>query len=213
MKQEIEDISDILAKVDKESTYRKLEGRHHMTVALIAISFSLFQLYTASFGLLPAQIQRSVHLTFVLLLVFLLYPLRKGFRQVRIPWYDILLGLAGAYAALYITINYEGIVDRAGAFTTMDIFFGAMGILLVLEACRRVVGLPILIIACSFIAYAFLGPYMPGFLNHRGYSFRRVVGHLYFTTEGILGTPLGVSATFICLFILFGCFLDKTGIG
>ncbi len=213
MKQEIEDISDILAKVDKESTYRKLEGRHHMTVALIAISFSLFQLYTASFGLLPAQIQRSVHLTFVLLLVFLLYPLRKGFRQVRIPWYDILLGLAGAYAALYITINYEGIVDRAGAFTTMDIFFGAMGILLVLEACRRVVGLPILIIACSFIAYAFLGPYMPGFLNHRGYSFRRVVGHLYFTTEGILGTPLGVSATFIFLFILFGCFLEKTGIG
>ncbi|GAB4375332.1 MAG: TRAP transporter permease [Spirochaetales bacterium] len=82
-----------------------------------------------------------------------------------------------------------------------------------LEACRRVVGLPILIIAGSFIAYAFLGPYMPGFLNHRGYSFRRIVGHLYYTTEGIMGLPLGVSSTFIFLFILFGVFLEKTGIG
>ena len=90
---------------------------------------------------------------------------------------------------------------------------GLIGIILVLEACRRVVGLPIVIIAVIFIAYAFLGPYMPGFLNHRGYSLQRVVSHLYYTTEGILGIPLGVCATFIFLFILFGAFLEKTGIG
>lgn len=208
-----EDLTEILAKVDKESTYRKLKGRFHIAVSLIAITFSVFQLYTASFGLLPAQIQRSIHLSFVMLLVFLLFPFRKTFRQTHIPWYDMLLALIGAYAAAYISINYEGIIDRAGAYTTHDIIMGAIGILLVLEACRRVVGVPILVIAISFIAYAFLGPYMPGFLNHRGYSFRRVVGHLFFTTEGILGIPLGVSATFIFLFILFGAFLDKTGIG
>ena len=207
------DIDAILAKIDKESAYRPLEGIFHRVVALIAVAFSIFQLYTASFGLLPAQIQRSIHLAFVLLLVFLLYPVLKSMRQTRIPWYDILLALLGAYAALYITMNFDGLVDRAGAFTSTDIFVGAIGIFMVLEACRRVVGIPILVIAIAFITYAFLGPYMPGFLNHRGYSFRRVVGHLFYTTEGILGIPLGVSATFIFLFILFGSFLDKTGIG
>ncbi|MCX7786284.1 MAG: TRAP transporter permease [Spirochaetes bacterium] len=207
------DVEEILSKVDKESSFRKLTGSHHRLVALVAIGFSLFQLYTASFGLLPAQMQRAVHLLFVLFLAFLLYPIRKGKRTTHIPWYDGLLALVAAGSAGYIAYNYTGLMERAGAFSLIDILVGTLGILAVLEACRRVVGLPILIIACSFIAYAFLGPYMPGFLNHRGYSFRRIVGHLYYTTEGILGLPLGVSSTFIFLFILFGAFLDKTGIG
>lgn len=211
--QEQVNVDELLAKVDKESAYRKLTGTHHRLVAITAITFSLFQLYTASFGLLPAQMQRAVHLLFVLFLSYLLYPVRRGARQTRIPWYDGILSVLAASCAGYIAYNYAGLMDRAGAFTTLDIIVGIVGILFVLEACRRVVGLPILIIACSFIAYAFLGPYMPGFLNHRGYSFRRVVGHLFYTTEGILGLPLGVSSTFIFLFILFGAFLDKTGIG
>lgn len=211
-KGEGEDLEKILAKVDKESGYRKLKGFFHIIVAAIAISFSVFQLWTASFGLLPAQMQRSVHLSFVLLLVYLLYPFFKASRQTTIPWHDIVLAVIASFSALYIAINYEGLVDRAGAFNRMDIFVAAVGIIMVLEACRRVVGLPIVIIASTFIAYAFIGPYMPGFLNHRGYSFRRVVGHLFYTTEGIIGVPLGVSATFIFLFILFGAFLDKTGI-
>ncbi len=206
------DVSDILVKVDKESGYRRLTGYLHMMVAFICVSFSVFQLWTASFGLLPAQIQRSMHLAFVLLLVFLLYPFLKSSRQTSIPWYDVVLSLTASLSALYITINYEGLIDRSGAFNNMDIFVAAVGIVLVLEACRRVVGWPIVIIAATFITYAFAGPYMPGFLNHRGYSFRRVVGHLFYTTEGIIGVPLGVSATFIFLFILFGAFLDKTGI-
>ncbi|MFQ3619861.1 MAG: TRAP transporter permease [Spirochaetales bacterium] len=211
--QEQVQIEDVLSKVDKESGYRKLLAGHHRLVSLLAIGFSVFQLYTASFGLLPAQMQRAVHLLFVLLLAYLLYPYRKGKRENRIPWYDALFAIGAACSAFYIAYNYTGLMERAGAFTPMDITVGTLGILFVLEACRRVVGLPILIIACSFIAYAFLGPYMPGFLNHRGYSFRRIVGHLYYTTEGILGLPLGVSSTFIFLFILFGAFLDKTGIG
>ncbi|HOV37445.1 MAG TPA: TRAP transporter permease [Spirochaetales bacterium] len=211
--QEQLNVEELLAKVDKESAYRKLTGMHHRLVAIVAITFSLFQLYTASFGLLPAQMQRAVHLLFVLFLSYLLYPIRKGVRDTRIPWYDRILSVVAALSAGYIAYNYTGLMERAGAFTTFDIIVGIIGILAVLEACRRVVGLPILIIACSFIAYTFLGPYMPGFLNHRGYSFRRVVGHLFYTTEGILGLPLGVSSTFIFLFILFGAFLDKTGIG
>ncbi len=207
------DVEELLSKVDKESAFRKLSGSHHRLVAFIAIGFSLFQLYTASFGLLPAQMQRAVHLLFVLFLAYLLYPIRKGRKSSRIPWYDGLLALIAASSAGYIAYNYTGLMERAGAFTSIDIIVGTLGILAVLEACRRVVGLPILIIASAFIAYAFLGPYMPGFLNHRGYSFRRIVGHLYYTTEGILGLPLGVSSTFIFLFILFGAFLDKTGIG
>jgi TRAP transporter 4TM/12TM fusion protein len=207
------DVEELLSKVDKESSFRKLSGSHHRLVAVAAICFSLFQLYTASFGLLPAQMQRAMHLLFVLFLAYLLYPIRKGLKANRIPWYDGLLALGAGLCAGYIAYNYTGLMDRAGAFTTLDIIVGTLGILAVLEACRRVVGLPILIIACSFIAYAFLGPYMPGFLNHRGYSFRRIVGHLYYTTEGVLGLPLGVSSTFIFLFILFGAFLDKTGIG
>lgn len=205
-------VNDILVKVDKESGYRRLTGYLHMLVAFICVSFSVFQLWTASFGLLPAQIQRSMHLAFVLLLVFLLYPFLKSSKQTTIPLYDIILSLTASLSALYITINYEGLIDRSGAFNNMDIIVAAVGILLVLEACRRVVGWPIVIIAAVFITYAFAGPYMPGFLNHRGYSFRRVVGHLFYTTEGIIGVPLGVSATFIFLFILFGAFLDKTGI-
>jgi TRAP transporter 4TM/12TM fusion protein len=211
--QEQVNVDELLAKVDKESAYRKLTGTHHRLVAITAITFPFFNSITASFGLLPAQMQRAVHLLFVLFLSYLLYPVRRGARQTRIPWYDGILSVLAASCAGYIAYNYAGLMDRAGAFTTLDIIVGIVGILVVLEACRRVVGLPILIIACSFIAYAFLGPYMPGFLNHRGYSFRRVVGHLFYTTEGILGLPLGVSSTFIFLFILFGAFLDKTGIG
>lgn len=207
------EIDEIMAKFDKESAFRRMTGMPHYIVVGIAIIFSLFQLYTSLFGLLPAQQQRAVHLAFVLLLVFLLYPAAKSMSRSHLNVVDIFLGITGAAVAGYLYVNYSELVTRAGAYTTMDIAVGILGILIVMEACRRVVGLPILIIAGVFIAYAYLGPYMPGFLNHRGYSIKRIVTHLYFTTEGIIGIPLGVSATFIFLFILFGAFLEKTGIG
>jgi TRAP transporter 4TM/12TM fusion protein len=208
-----QEIQEIMAKFDKESAYRNLSGLSHYIVAGIAILFSLFQLYTSSFGLLPAQLQRAFHLGFALLLAFLLYPATSSMSRKKIHYTDIGLGITGAAVAGYIVLFYDGLVARAGNYTNIDILVGIVGILLVLEACRRVVGVPILMIAGIFIAYAYFGPYMPGFLNHRGYSVTRIVSHLYFTTEGIMGIPLGVCSTFIFLFILFGAFLEKTGIG
>ncbi len=206
-----EKIQEVLGKYDKESFYRKLEGKWGFSIAAVAICFSLLQLYTAAFGMLPAQLQRSVHLCFVLLLVFLLYPAHKGkIHMVTIA--DMLIAAAGVASSGYIVWNYRELIGRAGAFTTVDIIVGAIGILVVMEACRRVVGLPMLIIAIIFILYAYFGAYMPGFLNHRGYSAQRIITHLWFTTEGVLGVPLGVCSTFIFLFILFGAFMEQTGI-
>ena len=117
--------------------------------------------------------------------------------------------VVGAYWPLMI----NDLVNRVGRLTDLDFFIGLLAILLVLEATRRTVGLPIMIIAILFMGYAILGPYMPGSLAHRGLELDRLVQTMFFTTEGILGTPLGVSSTFIFLFLLFGSFLIKTGVG
>ena len=122
-----------------------------------------------------------------------------------------MLACIAGFVDLY-TFNISFIL-RAGEQNTTDIIIAVIAVLFVLEAGRRVVGLPIVIIASTFLVYCVVGPYLPGFLNHRGYSVARIVSHMYYTTEGILGTPIGVSSTFIFLFILFGSFLDKTGIG
>jgi TRAP transporter 4TM/12TM fusion protein len=207
------DINDIMAKYDKESAFRRLSGFQMRLVSSIAILFSLFQVYTGLMGVLPAQLQRSIHLTFVFVLVYLLYPSSNKMKKDRFHWIDIVLALMGAGAGLYIALNYKELIYRAGDYMTLDLIIGGIAILLVLEGARRVVGLPIAIIASVFLLYAKVGPYLPGFLNHRGYSVERIISHMYYTTEGIIGVPLGVAATFIFLFILFGAFLEKTGIG
>lgn len=205
-------LEELMKKVDKESTFRKLTGYQAKLVYFLAIAFSCFHLYTGIFGVLAAQLQRSIHLTFAFSLVYLLYPAReKSSKNIGI--WDWLTTLVAIFTGLYITFNYERLMTTAGIYTTTDLAVGAMGILLVLEAARRVVGLPILIIASTFLLYAYFGSYFPGFLGHRGYSIERIISHMYYTTEGILGIPLGVSSTFIFLFILFGAFLEKTGIG
>jgi TRAP transporter 4TM/12TM fusion protein len=207
------DINEIMAKYDKESAFRRLSGFQMRLVSSIAILFSLFQIYTGLMGILPAQLQRSIHLTFVFVLVYLLYPSSDKMRRDSFHWIDIALAVLGGACALYITLNYESLIYRAGDYVTLDLLVGGIAILLVLEGARRVVGLPIAIIASIFLLYAKVGPFMPGFLNHRGYSVERIISHMYYTTEGVLGVPLGVAATFIFLFILFGAFLEKTGIG
>lgn len=204
---------EILRKFDKESDYRVYTGFMAKVVAAIAITFSCFQLYTAVFGVLDAMIQRSVHLAFGLTLAFLLYPARKTWPRDRIHPLDLGLAVLGALIPMYIVANYGQLVLRAGLTTPLDIAVGIIGILLVLEAARRVVGLPIIIIAGLFIVYAFLGPYIPGRLAHKGLDVGNLVQHLFFTTEGVFGIPLGVSSTFIFLFILFGAYLEKTGLG
>ena len=114
---------------------------------------------------------------------------------------------------MYIVINFESLVRRSGNNTVLDVIIGIIGILILFESCRRIVGFPIMIIAAVFVIYAFVGKYLPGFLHHRGYSLQRVVCHLFYNTEGIMGTPIGACSTFIFLFILFGALLEKTGIG
>jgi TRAP transporter 4TM/12TM fusion protein len=207
------DAQEILKKFDKEANYRTYVGFFAKVISAIAISFSVFQLYTAIFGVLDAMIQRSVHLAFGLVLIFLLYPTSKKWSRSKLHPVDAVLAVLSAVSPIYIITNYQKLVLRAGTATPTDIVLGVLGVLLVLEAARRIVGVPMVVIAVLFIAYAFAGPYIPGKLAHRGASFETLIQHLYFTTEGVFGIPLGVSSTFIFLFILFGAFLERTGLG
>ena len=205
------ELEALMKKVDKEARFRKLTGFQGQLVFCLAVCFSLFHVYTGIFGMLAAQIQRSIHLAFALALVYLLYPSRNK-NSESLDIIDYAVTALSVFTGLYMTINYEHLMTSAGMYTTTDIFFGALGILFTLEAARRVVGLPILFIAGTFLLYCYFGSYFPSFLAHRGYSIERIISHMYFTTEGIMGTPLGVSSTFIFLFLLFGAFLERTGI-
>ena len=203
----------VLKKYDKDSDTMEYTGLMAKFVSALAITFSIFQLYTATFGVLDAQLQRAVHLGFGLALVYLLYPTRKSWSRTKVHPLDVVLAILGAAAPAYILIEYQQLVLRSGLVTNVDLAVGLVGILLVVEATRRVVGLPMVTVVVLFLAYAFAGPYMPGVLAHRGLTVSQLVGHLYFTTEGIFGIPLGVSSTFIFLFILFGAYLESTGLG
>jgi TRAP transporter 4TM/12TM fusion protein len=204
---------EIMRQFDKESDYRVLGGFLGKFIAAIAIAFSIFQIYTAIFGVLDAMIQRSIHLSFAFALIYLLYPSSKKWRRDRLNPLDAILAVFGAAAPLYIALLWtKTLSQRAGSATPLDIAVGIVGVILVLEAARRVVGLPMVVIALCFIAYAFAGPYLPGKIAHRGVDVASLVEHLFYTTEGVFGTPIGVSSTFIFLFILFGSFLEKTGL-
>ncbi len=204
---------DILKKYDKESDTMMYKGVMAKIVSAIAITFSVFQLYTATFGVLDAQLQRAVHLGFGLALGYLLYPTRKSWSRYKVHPFDVLLAVFGAVTPAYIVMEYQHLVLRSGTVSGIDLVVGLLGILLVIEATRRIVGLPMVCVVLAFLIYAFAGPYMPGVLAHRGLTIEQLVGHLYFTTEGIFGIPLGVSSTFIFLFILFGAYLESTGLG
>ncbi len=204
---------DILKQYDRESDTMMYHGVMAKIVTALAIAFSVFQLYTAIFGVLDAQLQRAVHLGFGLCLVFLLYPTRKSWSRHKLHPLDLVLAILGAAAPAYIVIAYQSLVLRSGLVSGTDLVIGTAGIVLVIEAARRVVGIPMVCVVLAFLLYAFVGPYMPGVLAHRGLTLSQLVGHLYFTTEGVFGIPLGVSSTFIFLFILFGAYLESTGLG
>ena len=204
----------VLKKYDRESNTAHYTGWPKKIIAAIAITFSVFQIYTAIFGVLDAQLQRAIHLGFGLALAYLLYPFRRAWtRDHYFHPIDIVFAVLGAATPAYLVIQYRELITRAGTVSPVDTVVGGLGILLVIEATRRVVGLPMVTVVLAFIAYAFLGPYMPGVLAHRGLTPEQLIGHLYFTTEGIFGIPLGVSSTFIFLFILFGAYLESTGLG
>ena len=208
-----DEMKNLMQNLDREQAYREHKCWRQYITVLVSIAFCVFQLYATLTGRIPAQIVRASHLAFVQFLAFLLFPAAKSLPKDTLPLYDVVLAFIGAGCWCYYIINFQQIVLRAGAYTPLDIAVGVVGIIILFESCRRIVGLPIMIIAGSFILYAFIGKYLPGFLNHRGYKLTRVVSHLYYTTEGIMGTPIGACSTFIFLFILFGAFLEKTGIG
>lgn len=210
-------VQELMEKYDPEAGFRKLKGVFYWITLIGLISFSLFQLYTAIFGVLPAQLQRTIHLGFALTLIFLLFPASKKKKEVKplfqVAWYDMILAVLSIAVGSYWYLFMDDLVMRVGRLTTQDFLIGLLAIILVLEATRRVVGMPITIIAGLFLLYAYMGPYMPGFLEHKGLTIERIVRTMFFTTEGILGTPLAVSSTYIFLFLLFGAFLVKTGVG
>ena len=203
----------LLEKYDVESNTRSVSGIFRWVIYFGLLAFSLFQLYTAIFSVFPAQIQRTVHLGFGLTFIFLLFPARRKARKDKIPFYDIILAALAIVVGSYWTINYNRLVQSIGQLETMDFYIGLLAIILVLEGARRAVGLPITIIATLFLAYAYFGQSMPDFLAHRGQDLESISNLMFFSTDGILGTPISVSATYIFVFLLFGAFLVKTGVG
>ncbi|MBR1398187.1 MAG: TRAP transporter fused permease subunit, partial [Selenomonadaceae bacterium] len=205
--------NEILKKYDAESDKMEYTGIAAKIVTALAITFSIFQLYTAMFGVLDAQLQRAVHLSFGLCLAYLLYPSKKSWSRNKVHLLDVVLAVLSAAAPLYIVVNYKQLVLRAGTVTSTDLLVGLIGTILIIEATRRVVGIPMVTVILLFLVYAFAGPNLPGILAHRGLTVEQLISHIYYTTEGIFGIPLGVSSTFIFLFILFGAYLESTGLG
>ncbi|MBO0994540.1 TRAP transporter permease [Bacillus sp. SD088] len=209
-----EEQQKILEKYDPESATRHLKGILGSIVFLALLAFSIFQLYASITQSLPRQILLSAHLGFALSLIYILFPARKKSKKKNsVAWYDYILALLSVGVGIYYPLMLDTIANRVGTLTTLDLTVGTIAVLLTLEATRRAVGIPITVIAILFIVYAYFGQSMPGFLAHRGLNFENLINTLFFTSEGILGTPLYVSATFIFLFLLFGAFLVKTGVG
>ncbi|MFY9500909.1 MAG: TRAP transporter permease, partial [bacterium] len=185
---------EVLAKYDREYDYRRLTGPVGKFVFVVAVVWSLAQLYTAAFGVFPPTLQRAPHVGVALLLIFLLYPMRRGTRSNTIPWYDYIMAALSAVVAIYHVIYYRDLIMRAGAFTRMDMIISIIAILLVLEATRRLAGPVVVVLATFFLLYGYFGPYFPGFLSHRGFSILRITTHSWISAEGILGVPIKVSS-------------------
>jgi len=208
---EEEELQNLVEKYDIESRYRRPSGIGGRVIALWLVAMALFHLYTSGIGLLPTSIHRAVHLTFAIVAVFLLYPGRKDLDKSRIPWYDWILAAMSAIGTGYIVFFFNDIARRGAEVQPHEIWLGIMTILLVLEAGRRVVGKVLPTLSILFLLYCYFGRYMPFMFMHRGYSINRIIQHMYLTQEGIFGVALGVSSTFVFMFILFGAFLSKSG--
>lgn len=208
---ENDQIEELIEEV--EGKKRKPEGFAGFLIAGIAIAASCFHLYTAAFGLLPAMTQRAIHWMFMGSLIFLLYPISRKRSLKKIDLWDwVFAGLIVA-SCLYILINWNAICDREGMPIPSDIVMGMIMTLLVIEATRRSMGWPLPLVASIAILYALFGRYMPGMLAHGGFPLSELAPFFYLRTDGIFGIPLGVSSTFIFLFVLFGAVLNISGAG
>ncbi|MGB5641338.1 MAG: TRAP transporter permease, partial [Sedimenticolaceae bacterium] len=169
--------------------------------------------FMVEFGVFNDTETRSIHLAFAIFLAYLAYPPRKNSPHDYIPVQDWVLALVGAFCAGYIFLFYNQLAARPAAPTTIDIAVACVGMVLLLEATRRALGPPLMIVAAVFLIYTFAGPYMPAMLAHKGASLAAVANHQWISTEGVFGIALGVSTSFVFLFVLFGALLDKAGAG
>ena len=181
---------------------------------VVAVVLAIFSLYAAFFGVFSDMIQRGFHLALVIFLVFTAHgALARKSARIHQVVIDVVLLTVGVGVLIYHVVFFEAVANRWGEITELELWFGMACIVTLLEATRRSIGWPIVILALIFLVYAFVGPYLPGLLYHRGYSLERVVSHLYLGGSGIFGTPLGVSATFVILIVIFGALLERSGTG
>ena len=208
------------------SPTRNLTGLHLKIVASIAILWTIFQLWIASpfpfvfnFGMINGLPARAVHLGFALTLTFLIYPISRGKKISKI---DILISLLAAFCCLYIYFFYDQIINRGGILLKytlghyvipIELIIGMFGILILLEATRRAIGLPLVMIAVCFLLFSYFGQYAPDIISHGGLSLKRLIGFQWFDQEAVFGIPIGVSVDFIFLFVLFGALLETAGGG
>ncbi|WP_252106342.1 MULTISPECIES: TRAP transporter permease [unclassified Halomonas] len=212
------DLDDMVAASDTGA--RKPLGAPGKLLVGIAAVWSVFQLWIASplpymlgFGVFSATEARSIHLAFALFLAFMAYPALKRSPRDRVPLQDWAFAAVAAFCGAYLFIFYDDLATRAGRPITQDIVVGVVGIVMLLEATRRALGPPLMVVAAIFIAYSLFGPYMPGILAHRGVSLGGLINHQWLGTQGVFGIALGVSTSFVFLFVLFGALLDKAGAG
>ena len=209
------DFDELMRKYDTESRFRTPPGWQLKLIVFLTVAMSCFHFYTAGMGLLPAQKQGAVHLAFTLVLVFLLYPAKSNMpKNGNIPIYDFICAIVAAVPLVYLVQQIDIIaMERSGLPTQMDIVMGFVLIAMLLEATRRISNPILPCLAIVSLLYCYFGRYMPEMLSHRGFNINRIINHMYLGTEGIFGTPLEVSSTFVFMFILFGSVLEKTGMG
>ena len=204
------DLEAVMQKFDRESNVRIWEGKAKTIVNCILAAFSLFCIYVTLFTSWLEEIRLTSFVAFIIFIGYLMYPARKGLQRVNyMPWYDILLMLCGSGAFLYYTANAMTIIQQGSNFELYQIIIGIAGIISLAEVCRRSVGLPIVIVASCFVVYALIwglsNPTLWGKLNY-------IVHYLFYGKEGVLSTPINVCSKFIVVFIIFGAFLERTGI-
>ncbi|MDR2633646.1 MAG: TRAP transporter permease [Treponema sp.] len=199
-----QETEELIAQFDRESNVRRFSGIPDYLVKGLLLLFTAYVFWVTLFAVVPEQVRRCAFLGILIFLGYILYPVWQGMRKRvnHVPWYDFVLGALGSIAFFYYVVHFQTIISRAIQLETLDIVMGVMGILILAELCRRVVGIPILVVAAGFITYAFAA----------GFSLKRVVHQLFYTTDGIIGTPIGVCSTFIVLFIFLASFLEKSGI-
>jgi TRAP transporter 4TM/12TM fusion protein len=196
---------ELIAQFDRESNTRRFTGIPDLLTRGLLLLFAVYVLWVTLFAALPEQVRRTAFLGILVFTGYIFYPVKKSMtRKVNhVAWYDFVCAILGSGSFFYYSVNFTAIVNRAVNLTPLDIAVGVLGVLLLAELCRRVVGMPILVVAALFLTYAFSD----------GYSLKRVIHQLFYTTDGIIGTPIGVCSTFIVLFIFLASFLEKSGIG